>query len=154
MDNFFTPTNGSVTTAEAGEAEKALGMTKVNTAMITGWQNKALNDLPLSDYRVIRFYVKRDTTLSLYQGNEQETFSDGRRMDGVRMTRNGSGTYDIIVSGGTSNGVFSPITNLNEIEFNCNKAGDNDGIFYFSNLMVDSDSYVPMVEEKLASIFA
>ena len=99
---------------------------------------------------MIRFYVKRDTTLSLYQGNEQKHSLTAGEWTEVRMTRNGSGTYDIIVSGGTSNGVFSPITNLNEIEFNCNKAGDNDGIFYFSNLMVDSDSYVPMVEEKLS----
>ena len=42
------------------------------------------------------------------------------------------------------------INKLNEINFNCNKSGENDGIFYFSNLMVDSDSYVPMKEEKLS----
>ena len=150
MDNFFTPTTGSVSTAEAGEAEKALGMSKVNTATITGWQNKALNDLPLSDYRVIRFYVKRDTTLSLYQGNQQRYSLTGGEWTEVRMTKNGSGTYDVTVSGGTKITDFAPITNLNEIEFNCNKAGENDGIFYFSNLMVDSDSYVPMVEEKLS----
>lgn len=40
------------------------------------------------------------------------------------------------------------INKLNEI--NCNKFGENDGISYFSNLMVDSDSYVPMKEEKLS----
>lgn len=150
MDNFFTPASGSVLTADAGEEEKVLGMTKVNKATITGWQNKALNDFPLSDYKVILFFVKRDTTCSLYQGNDQKySLTSGEWVE-VRMVRNSSGTYDVIVSGGTKVKDFSPITNLNQINFNCNKSGENDGIFYFSNLMVDSDSYVPMEEEKLS----
>ncbi len=127
--------NATKTVTPATSAEKiSMGITQFTTYTSTGWRQNAFDSFDLTLYNTVKFYVQRINGGKLVIDGKDYASTDGSFAE-IKFVKNGT-AYDLYVNGEKIE-LTNPITNLNQILFNINQ-----GSFKYSDILVDSDSYI------------